>query len=129
MTLKTYRAGAAIRGRWIEDNLVKFGGRSVGVEFLSPDPRTILDQLPLASPHALSDQYALKMDEILDYLARLGERLDLRTNRYLQEALEASCLTSPLTESVQAAAYESLGPIFNREIVTEMIDTSIGMDY
>lgn len=129
MTLKTYRAGVAIRGRWIEDNLVKFGGRSVGVEFLSPDPKTIIDQLPLSSPDALSDQYQLTMDEILDYLARLGERLDLRRNPYLQEALEASCLTSPLTESVQTAAYESLAPIFKREIVTEMIDTSIGMDY
>lgn len=129
MTLKTYRAGAAIRGRWIEDDLVKFGGRSVGVEFLSPDPKSILGQLPLASPNLLADQYALTMDQILDYLAELGQRLDLRSNAYLQEALEASCLTSPLTESVQTAAYESLAPIFKREIVTEMIDTSIGMEY
>jgi len=129
MTSKVYRAGAAIRGQWIEANLVPFGGRSVGVEFLSPDPRTIVGQLPLATPNALADLYQLSMDDILGYLERLGERLDLRRNHYLQEALEASCLTSPLTESVQTAAYQSLAPIFDRKIVTEMIDTSIGLSY
>ncbi|WP_157221097.1 acyl-CoA reductase [Flavisphingomonas formosensis] len=126
---KVYNAGVAIRGRWIDDNLGSFGGRSAGVEFRSPDPRVIVGQLPLSTPDALSDLYRLSMDEILDYLERLGERLDLRRNAYLQEALEASCLTSPLTETVQAAAYESLAPIFNREIVSEMIDTSIGLGY
>ena len=129
MTSKQYRAGAAIRGRWIEEALVPFGGRSVGIEFLSPDPKLLVDRLPLSSPDALSDLYRLRLDDILDYLERLGDRLDLSRNRHLQEALEASCLTSPLTASVQRAAYESLPAVFNRDIALEITQVSVGADH
>lgn len=127
MSTKQYRAGAAIRGRWIDAPLVAFGGRSTGISFLAPDPQTLVDALPLTTPDALSDLYRLSFDDILDYLDRLGERLQLEHNPHLQEALEASCLTSPLTEPVLRSAYHALPAIFSRRMVREIAENTVGI--
>jgi hypothetical protein len=51
------------------------------------------------------------------------------TNRYLQESLEASCLTSPLTRPLLRRSYESLPLLFNRETAREVADGTVGIDY
>jgi hypothetical protein len=127
--VKLYGVGIVIRGEWITDNLVEFGGRGAGISFLSPDPKRYLDRLPIASPKALSDLYDLSFDDVLDYLDRLGERLQLADNVFLQEALEASCLTSSLTRPLLERSYESLPYLVNRETAREIADRTIGVDY
>jgi hypothetical protein len=127
--MKQFRAGVAIRGQWFDDHLVEFGGRSTGITFLAPDPRQYLSSLPLGSPKRLGDLYELRFDDILDYIHRLGDRLHLAGNSYLQQALEASCLTSALTPPLLRDSYESLPNLFNRASAREIADKTIGIDY
>ena len=127
--MKQFSAGIVIRGEWIADYLVEFGGRSTGITFLSPDAKQYLSRLPLGSPKALGDLYELKFDDILDYIERLGSHLQLSSNTYLQEALEASCLTSSLTPPLLRSSYESLPNLFNRQTAREIADGTIGIDH
>jgi hypothetical protein len=127
--MKQFKAGIVIRGQWIEDHLLEFGGRSTGITFLSPDPKQYLARLPLGSAQALSDLYALSFGDILDYIDRLGERLNLAGNAHLQEALEVSCLTSSLTPPLLRKTYESLPHLFNRRTAHEIADRTIGIDH
>jgi len=127
--MKQFTAGIALRGEWINDHLLQFGGRGTGITFLSPDPKQYVSRLPLGSPRALSDLYTLRMDDILDYIERLGGRLHLADNPYLQEALEASCLTSAQTPPLLRRGYEFLPQIFNARFAREMVDNTIGVDH
>jgi hypothetical protein len=129
MTMKEYRSGAVIRGRYIDTDLVSFGGRSAGIEFMSPDPKKLLPQLPLGNPTRLADLYGISFDDIVDYLDELGKRCVLAKNGYLQEALEAVNLTAYQTPSLIEASYESMCSLFRREVVREMADNTIGIRY
>ena len=81
---------AVIRGKVIDSDLIEFGGRGGDLTFLAPDPHKIADRIPLASPRLMEDLYEISFEDILDYLAELGERLDIRKNDYLLEAREYS---------------------------------------
>jgi Acyl-CoA reductase (LuxC) len=127
--MKQYRSGAVIRGRYIEENLVSFGGRSAGVEFMAPDPHALVDRLPLDSPTKLGDLYSISFDEILDYLDELGQRLRLETNPFLQEALETAAITASVPRSLVASGYRSVAPVFARDTVREVAEKRIGIEY
>jgi len=127
--MKQFKAGIVIRGEWIEDHLVEFGGRSSGLTFLSPDPKQYVARLPLGNAKALGDLYELRFDDILDYIDCLGTRLSLADNPYLQEALEASYLTSSQTPPLLKKAYESLPHLFNRQNAREIADKTISIDH
>src|SRR5262245_42257439 len=89
-----------LRGEVIDIPEVDFGGRRSGVPFSTPDVAKRIDALPLATPSSLADLYDLTFDDILDYLAGLGDRLSFGQNPYLQEAFELSRRTSGLTEGI-----------------------------
>jgi len=127
--MEQFKAGMAIRGKWLDQDLVEFGGRSVGISFLSPDPNRYARALPLASPLALADVHALRFDEILDFIDALGERLQLHDNAHLQQALEASCLTSSQTRPLLQQAYASLPHLFGRDFAREVAANTIGVEY
>lgn len=127
--MKQFKAGIVIRGQWIQDNLVEYGGRGIGSTFLSPDPKQYLSRLPLSSPKALHDLYKISFDDILDYIAALGSRLKLADNPHLQEALEMSCLASSLTPPLLQRAYEGLANLFDRHVAREVADATIGIPY
>ncbi len=116
-----------IRGEVITDNLLEVGGRGGDLAFLTPDAHRYLDRLPLGNPSRLADLYRLTFDEILDYAADLGTRLDLRHNAYLQEACELSYLTAPTTPSVVKASYLGLHQMLNRDAVVEAVDSTVGI--
>lgn len=126
--MKRFKAGVVIRGEWIEDHLVEFGGRGTGFSFLSPDPKQYLSRLPLQNGLSMEDMYELRFDDILDYADELGQRLRLSDNAYLQEALEASCLASSLTPPILRATYESLPNLFNRDVARETAENTLGID-
>jgi hypothetical protein len=127
--MKQFKAGIVIRGQWIDDHLIEFGGRSTGFTFLSPDPKQYLSRLPLGNAKSLSDLYEISFKDILDYIDRLGTCLNLSTNSYLQEALEASCLASGLTPPLLRKTYEALPHVFNRAQAREVADNTIGIDH
>lgn len=122
-------ANMVIRGEVISDNLVEVGGRGGDLTFLTPDVNHYLDRLPLGNPADLNDLYALSFDDIVDYLARLGEALDIRFNRHLQQACELSYLTAPTTPSIVDAAYATLCEMFRPEVVREQASVLVGIPY
>jgi len=120
---------AVLRGQVIESNLVEFGGRGGDIAFLAPDPHSIVDRLPLASPRLMEDLYTLSFEDILDYLAELGERLVLKNNPYLQEALEYSYDTAPTTRPIMDSFYHDMPFMFDKERIRGMVDFNIGIDH
>lgn len=118
-----------IRGQVITDNLIEVGGRGGDLSFLTPDANKYIDRLPLGNPAQLADLYTLSFDEILDYAVELGQRLALDKNLYLQEACELSYLTAPTTPTIVKASYMGLPNLLSREFITEMAETTVGINY
>ena len=124
-----WRVPLVIRGEVIDAGEVEFGGRRGGISFKAPDVSAYLDRLALGTPSRMADLYAIGFEEIVDYLARLGPRLTLKDNRYLQQSYELSRLTSGLSDSILRYHYESLPRYFRPEIVRETADRLVGIDY
>ncbi|WP_370601636.1 acyl-CoA reductase [Pseudomonas nitroreducens] len=118
-----------IRGEVITDHLIEVGGRGGDLTFLTPDAHRYLDRLPLGNPAKLADLYALSFEDILDYCEALAERLDLASNRYLQEACELSYLTAPTTPTMVRGAYMNLRHLLTREAIIEMAESTVGIPY
>jgi hypothetical protein len=118
-----------IRGRVIEDDLVLFQGRGDTLTFRGPDPRKYAGELALAGPARIADLYELSFDDILDYLHRLGESLSVDTNPHLQSARELTYLTSHATEPLLDNTFRRIGSMFDRRVVREMADKTVGLDY
>lgn len=117
-----------LRGQVIEDDLVPFGLRTRG-GFSAPDPHRYLDRIPLRSPGDLADLYTLTFDDLVELMERLGDALDFDTNAHLQQAFEASVAANPLPESMLRVSYQVLAPIFARDAVVELAETSVGIDH
>src|SRR5690606_22921951 len=77
----------------------------------------------------LSDLYAIDLDEIIDFIVRLSRKMDLRSNRHLQEALEISTLTSGMTAPVLRAVYSGFDSVFTHEKLAEYVELQLGRDY
>lgn len=118
-----------IRGEVITDHLIEVGGRGGDLTFLTPDAHRYLDRLPLGNPAKLADLYALSFEDVLDYCEALAERLDLASNRYLQEACELSYLTAPTTPTMVRGAYMNLRHLLTREAIIEMAESTVGIPY
>jgi len=119
-----------IRGEVIRSDLITFRGRHGGVTFSTPDVRRFAHRLPLGNPSDLRDYYEISLDDILDFLEALGERLDFRSNPYLQECLELSIGASGLTEPILRHMFEKgLQRMFKRSQLEEVVDQNIGREY
>ncbi len=121
-------APAIIRGQIIRSDLVKFGGRNGDLEFLAPDPATIVNRLPLGNPNLLTDVYSLSVDDILDYLEELGKLLDVAKNEHLQAALDLTLQTAPMTPPLLRRQYARIPSLFAREELEDMV-AQIGRNY
>jgi Acyl-CoA reductase (LuxC) len=124
-----YRAPLIIRGRIIDEADVEYGGRNPETRFRTADVRKYAGLLPLATPSALADLYAVSFDEIVDYLAELGRRLRFDANPHLQEALELTVKTSGLGEPILRAVYSGLGKVFDPKQIREVADINIGIPF
>ncbi len=119
-----------IRGQVIEDYGSDFAARfGSGTRYATPDLGKYLGDLPLRDPRDMADVQALPLDEIVDYLDALSARLHMPENRHLQHAFELALHSSPLTGPVLRHSYEHLATLFSREVVREMLETSIGIDH
>jgi len=122
-------APCAIRGRLISDDLVIFGGRGGAAQFQSPDPTKIVSRLPLRDPGDMRSLYALKIEEIIDYLVELGKALDLSKNEFMQEALEHSYAMTDLTPPILKWQYSLTSHYLSRETVRDFIEVPIGIRF
>lgn len=120
---------AVLRGQVIDANLVEFGGRGGDSSFLAPDPLTIADRIPLASPRLMEDLYELTFEQILDYLGELGGRLDVRRNDWMRAARDHSYATAPTTKPIMDAFFDHIEPMFDPQRIRGMVDFNIGVPY
>ena len=118
-----------IRGDVIERDHVRFTGRGSSASFSAPDPQKYVDQLALRSPSDLRDLHAVSFDEIVDVLDALGRALAFDRNPYVKQAYEAALQAAPYPASMLAASYVTLPFAFNRDLVREIAEQSIGVDY
>ena len=118
-----------IRGKIVDDADVVHVGRRGDVSFTSPDVSAHLAKLPLRTPSAMADMYALSFDEILDFLVALGDRLHFDSNPHLQEAFRLSCITSGLSESILRSHFQHIAGTFDRTEMRRMMDRSCGVEY
>jgi hypothetical protein len=127
--MDTINVPLIIRGEIIEDYEKEFGGRSGDVRFKTPDVTKYLDRLMNDNPLSLSDLYSISLDDIIEFLAELGQRLDLDKNRHWREAFEVSCLASNLSRSVLESVYRNSPSRLALTFVREFIDARIGAEY
>lgn len=125
----TFRVPIVIRGQVLDDCALEFGGRHDGVRFTVPDVIPHLSSLLLRTPSQMADLHALRFEDIVAYLARLGERLDIHRNAHLQDAYELSRRTSGLSESILRHFYEAIPASFLPAVVRETADRLVGIDY
>ena len=118
-----------IRGDVIEDYELVFGGRDGAVRFVTPDLRKYLHRLVNQDPASLSDLYSISLGDIIEFLAELGRRLDLETNRHWREAFEASCLASNLSRPVLESVYRRCPGRFAPAQVRDFVDARLGADF
>jgi len=69
MTDHGFRVPLVIRGEVIEEDAVSHGGRGGGISFTAPDVAAYLGKLALSTPSSMSDLYALRMEEIFEFLS------------------------------------------------------------
>ena len=122
------RAPAIIRGELVDTDLIEFGGRNGDLRFLAPDPSSLLRRLPMGNPQKLTDMHDLSVDDIIDYLRALGDKLDVAHNEHLQHALELTLETAPTTPTLVRNQYGRLPSLFTADALDDMI-SCIGREY
>ncbi len=122
-------AHAVIRGEVIDSDLIEYPGRGGIMTFLAPDPRKLVDRLPLASPGQLADLYDLSFDDILDYLEELADRLDINTNQHMQRARELTYDATPLPRALVDMGYSGFGSFLHRDKIREIAENTVGIRY
>lgn len=119
-----------IRGRVIEpgEDGVEFGGR-VGARFRIPNPARYANQLTLADAGDLKDLHDTPVDEIIDFLVRLGPRLTLDENPLIYAAFRLALDAGELTEPVLRPVYENFPYQFSRDRLEGVVEKTIGKAY
>ena len=96
-----------LRGKIITDNLIEIPGRSGTITFDTPDAHKYIDQIPLHE---------------------VGEKLDINSNEYMQQARNLTYEAHPLTKPLIDRFYDHAGVMFNRDFVRDMTETDLGID-
>ena len=122
-------ASMICRGAVIEADLVEFGGRYGELRFLAPDPLKYVERLALRGPSDLADLYSITFDQILDYLAELGQLLDVTSNPHMRQARELTYLTAPTTPSIVDTFYDTFHLMFAPDAVRDMAEKQVGVPY
>ncbi|MET0987287.1 MAG: acyl-CoA reductase [Steroidobacteraceae bacterium] len=117
-----------VRGQVIEDDLCSFTARRGEITFKTPDVVKHLDKIILKDAHGLADLYTLSLDQIVDYLVELGQRLSSDRNQHIAKALEIAVLTSGQSRALLQKMYKSMALSLNRRFLTEVIEQNIGAD-
>jgi Acyl-CoA reductase (LuxC) len=124
-----FKVPLIIRGRIIEENEIEFKDRGAGRSFLTPDVGKYVDQLTNKHPGSLMDLYEITLDDIYQYLEKLGEHLDLDSNEHWRQAFEVSCHASNLSRPVLEHLYRTARHAFSRQHVESLVENRIGSEF
>ena len=131
--MTTLQVPLIIRGKVIEDYEVEFGGRpgnpGGNMRFMTPDVKKYMSELVNDKPISQLDLYSITLNDIIDYLEELGQRLDLDKNPHWREGFEVSCLASNLSRSVLEGVYRACPVVFTPAYVRDFIDARFGAEY
>jgi hypothetical protein len=118
------------RGRILPpgEGAVEFSGRG-GARFRTPDPHKHIHDLVLGNPALLADLNNTKTGEIVDFLVAAGKRLRLEDNRHLQESFALALQAGGLAEPILRGVYADLPRLFDGQMLTDLVDTTIGIPY
>lgn len=119
------------RGRIImpgADDTVEFRGRG-GALFRSPDPHQHIHDLVLGNTALLADLHETKIRDIIDFLAETGRRLRLEDNPWLQESFALALQAGGLAEPILRGVYADLPRMFDPQMLTALVDQTIGIRY
>ena len=123
-----YEIPIILRGKVIKDYSQTFGGRN-GAKFITPNAKNYLKEIPLTNPADMNDLYDLSVEDIIEFLSDLGQRLILQENEYLQNSYTLACEASGMTPSVLETTYKTLPLLFEPETIREMLEERIGIAY
>lgn len=118
-----------LRGRIIESDEAEYGGRHGEVTFRAPALAAHLENLTLRNPAQMAELHQLSFTDIVEFLGRLGTRLDPASNPHLRQAFELSRMTSGLSEPILRHQYESIPAMLTPEVIRATAERTIGIPY
>lgn len=112
-----------IQGRLFDTASVEHASRDRGQSFSTP--ALDLDQLiwPRSSEPPAAN---LPIDQVIDFLVLVGERLDLDSNPYLRQALDDMTQVSELGPRVLENCYRDLCHMFQRSVLEAELQCNLG---
>jgi hypothetical protein len=119
------------RGRLImpsADDTAIFSGRG-GASFRQADPHKHVHDLVLGNTALLRDLHDTPMAQIIDLLVELGKRLRLDDNALLQDSFALALQAGGLSEPILRGVYDALPNMFERVMLTGLVDKTIGIPY
>lgn len=118
------------RGRVIMpgDDAVQFKGRG-GADFRQADPHKHIHDLVLGDVSRLRDLHDTPIAEIIELLAELGKKLRLDDNELLQQSFALALQAGGLAEPILRGVYDALPHMFDANMMTQLVDKTIGLDY
>ncbi|MDH6242883.1 acyl-CoA reductase [Mycobacterium sp. OTB74] len=118
---QTFSAPHFIRGHLVEGDQVRHRSRDLGADFTTP----AMDLDAIVTPRSqLPPLLDTKLDEIIDFLVEVGERLHLDCNPYLQECLERIAATNPLPRRVVENLYREAPLYLSRPLLESMVESN-----
>jgi len=112
-----------VQGVLVDGDDVRHRSRDLGVDFTTP----AIDLDALITPRSEAGPlFDVKLSEIVDFLAAVGERLVLDKNSYLQECAERVAATNPLSRHVIDNMYRRMGKPLSKGALLQTVQQSFG---
>lgn len=110
-----------VQGVLVEGAATRHRSRDLGADFATP----AIDLDALVMPRSqLPPLLDVKLEEIIDFLAETGERLQLERNPHLQQCLDLIAATNPLPRRVVENLYRQAPTYLTKPLLESMVDSN-----
>lgn len=110
-----------VQGVLVEGAATRHRSRDLGADFATP----AVDLDALVMPRSqLPPLLDVKLEEIIDFLAETGERLQLERNPHLQQCLDLIAATNPLPRRVVENLYRQAPTYLTKPLLESMVDST-----
>jgi hypothetical protein len=119
-----------IRGKVITGDDIEYTSRDGKLSFSSPAPEKYLNEIVLRDSSSLANTFDnITVQEIIDFLVKVGDALDFESNTLMQEACKLSIPFNGLTPSIIEASYRMVPFFFSEPVMKAMIDNEVGIRF